>query len=93
MVTNGKDIVQGVESNTIEGNTDTQNHSQVSEAIFTPASLQDTNTNLVAHEHANHEHANIEHKHANIEHEHAIIEHKSVNNSTIQASQAYFAKV
>ena len=47
IVTNGKDIVQGVESNTIEGNTDTQNHSQVSEAIFTPASLQDTNTNLV----------------------------------------------
>ena len=47
MVTNGKDIVQGVESNTIEGNTDTQNNSQVSEAIFTPASLQDTNTNLV----------------------------------------------
>ena len=47
MVTNGKDIVQGVESNTTEGNTDTQNHSQVSEAIFTPASLQDTNTNLV----------------------------------------------
>ena len=34
MVTNGKDIVQGVESNTIEGNTDRQNHSQVSEAIF-----------------------------------------------------------
>ena len=47
MVTNGKDIVQGVKSNTIEGNTDTQNNSQVSEAIFTPASLQDTNTNLV----------------------------------------------
>ena len=47
MVTNGKDIVQGVESNTIEENTDTQNNSQVSEAIFTPASLQDTNTNLV----------------------------------------------
>ena len=47
MVTNGKDIVQGVESNTIEGNTDTQNHSQVSQAILTPASLQDTNTNLV----------------------------------------------
>ena len=41
-----KDIVQGVESNTIEGNTDTQNHSQVSEAIFTPASLQDTNTQI-----------------------------------------------
>ena len=47
MVTNGQDIVQGVESNTIEGNTDMQNNSQVSEAIFTPASLQDTNTNLV----------------------------------------------
>ena len=47
MVTNGKDIVQGVESNTIEVNTDTQNHSQVSEAIFTPASLQATNANLV----------------------------------------------
>ena len=43
----GESIVQGVESNIIEGNTDMQNHSQVSEAIFTPASLQDMNTNLV----------------------------------------------
>ena len=48
IVTNGKDEVQGVEpTNLTEENMDTLNQYQVSEAIFTPASLQVANTNLI----------------------------------------------
>ena len=91
IVTNGKDVKQDVElTNITEENTAMLNHIQVSEAIFTPASQQGTNTNLVEDTNTQilktntqmsdtqkfkHEHANFEHEHANMEHEQANVGH------------------